>query len=99
MTTGDVIIHKDELIHIHSLLVQIRNLISKNGYTDDFIEYDALKITPLHIHRSKAEHKHAIFILGKELATSISSDESSGPQRVSLRMSELAERALAQNKG
>jgi len=90
--------HKDELIHIHSLLVQIRTLVNENGYTTDFNEYDSLNITPLHIHRSKAEHKHAIFILGKELATSISSSEFSGPARVSLRMDELAERALAQNK-
>ncbi len=91
--------HKDELIHIHFLLVQIRTLIVEYGHTTEISEYDSLNITPLHIHRSKAEHKHAIFILGKELASSISNGEYSGPERVSLRMSELAERALAQNKG
>lgn len=91
--------HKDELIHIHSLLVQIRAFLTEQGYTTELTGYDSLKITPLHIHRSKADHKHAIFVLGNELATTISPGELSGPARVSLRMRELAERAMAQNKG
>ena len=91
--------HKDELIHIHSLFLQIRAFLAEQGYTTKLAEYDSLKITPLHIHRSKADHKHAIFVLGNELATTISTGELSGPARVSLRMMELAERAMAQNKG
>jgi len=92
--------HKDELIHIHSLLLQLRTFLVEQGYcTIDLSVYDSLNITPLHIHRSKADHKHAIFVLGNELATAISTGELSGPARVSMRMRELAERALAQNKG
>jgi hypothetical protein len=44
----------------------------------------------MHIHRSKAEHKHAIFILGNELATVMDEDELSGTGRISARMKELA---------
>jgi len=46
------------------------------------------------VHRSKAEHKHAIFILGKEIASVMTLDEFSGPGRTQVRMQELASRAV-----
>jgi len=46
------------------------------------------------VHRSKAEHKHAIFILGQEIASVMSHDEFSGAGRTQVRMQELANRAV-----
>ncbi len=62
----------------------------------DFSDYNSLHISPLHIHRSKAEHKHAIFVLGTKLATLMSDGDSSGTSRISIRMQELAERTVAE---
>jgi len=58
----------------------------------EFSQYQSLQISPIHVHRSKAEHKHAIFILGKEIASVMTHDEFSGPGRTQVRMQELATR-------
>lgn len=76
--------HKDELIQVHTLLCQLKNELEAKGSSDDlFNEYTSLGVKPVHVHRSKTEHKRAIFVLGKELARAISSGEWSGPQLVS----------------
>ncbi len=88
-----VIMHKDELIQLHTLMAQIKKYFECDESCCDFDEYHSLSISPVHIHRSKAEHKHAIFVLGNELASIISDDEFSGTGRTSARMQELASRA------
>jgi hypothetical protein len=60
----------------------------------EFSQYQSLQISPIHVHRSKAEHKHAIFILGQEIASVMSHDEFSGAGRTQVRMQELASRAV-----
>ncbi|WP_292466679.1 UPF0058 family protein [Methanolobus sp.] len=85
--------HKDELIQLHTLMAQIRKHFEHTGVNNSFGEYDSLSISPLHVHRSKAEHKHAIFVLGNDIASSLSQDEISGIGRTSVRMHELAIRA------
>jgi len=83
--------HKEELIQLHTLLVRVKSYFEENGLsTTEFDKYISLHIGPMHIHRSKAEHKHAIFILGNELATVMDEDEISGTGRISARMKELA---------
>ena len=84
--------HKDELIQLHTLMAQIKKHFECDESCCDFNEYHSLSISPVHIHRSKAEHKHAIFVLGNELASIISDDEYSGIGRTSARMQELASR-------
>ena len=84
--------HKDELIQLHTLMAQIKKHFEGNESSCEFDEYHSLSISPVHIHRSKAEHKHAIFVLGNELASIISDDEYSGIGRTSARMHELASR-------
>lgn len=84
--------HKEELIHLHTLLVQVKRFLENTGHCNNFQRYQSLHISPVHIHRSKAEHKKAIFVLGNELASIISDDGLSGPGRVSARMQELADR-------
>lgn len=85
--------HKDELIQLHTLMAQIKKYLESQGLEHDFSEYEALAISPVHIHRSKAEHKHAIFVLGNHLASIMAEDEHSSMGRTSVRMQELAERS------
>lgn len=88
-----IVMHKDELIQLHTLMAQMKRYFECQGNDYNFDEYQLLSISPVHIHRSKAEHKHAIFVLGNELASLISDDEYSGVGRTSARMQELAARA------
>jgi hypothetical protein len=88
---GGGYIHKEELIQLHTLMVQMKRFFEDNG-SGEFSQYQNLQISPIHVHRSKAEHKHAIFVLGKEIATVMAHDEFSGPGRTSVRMQELAYR-------
>lgn len=83
---------KDELIQMHTLLCQIKNHLQSTGVAGDgsFQEYENLGISPVHVHRSKGEHKRAIFLLGKELATFAAHGELSGPALVSNRFAQLA---------
>ncbi len=90
---GGVYIHKEELIQLHTLMVQMKKFFEENG-AGEFSQYQNLGISPIHVHRSKAEHKHAIFVLGKEIATIMAHDEFSGPGRTSVRMHELANRTF-----
>ncbi|TGC07226.1 UPF0058 family protein [Methanolobus halotolerans] len=85
--------HKDELIQLHALMAQIKKHFEHMGIDDEFSEYKSLAISPLHVHRSKAEHKHAIFVLGNDLALILSKDSLSGIGGTSSRMQELAHRA------
>lgn len=92
--------HKDELIQMHTLLAQIKNHFEQqgaiqeaNGHGDQaFPKYDDLGISPLHVHRSKTDHKKAIFILSQELAEHISRGEYSEPARVGNRLGEILSR-------
>jgi len=59
---------KDELIQLHAMLVQIKEFVEQNKEQTEFGKYYSLHICPSHIHKSKAEHKEAIFTLGKELS-------------------------------
>ncbi len=87
-----IIMQKDELIQLHTLLSQIKTYMESQGVHNDFTEYQSLAISPMHIHRSKMEHKHAIFVLGNDLASIMSDDEYSGAGRTSVRMQEFAKK-------
>ncbi len=84
---------KDELIQMHTLLCQIKNHMQSLGAAgaETFREYDRLGISPVHVHRSKGDHKRAIFILGKQLAEFASNGEFSGPALVGHRFAALAD--------
>jgi hypothetical protein len=85
--------HKDELIQMHTLLCQIKNYIEttdpSTAATGTFPGYKSMNISPIHVHRSKTEHKKAIFTLGKEIADVLSSGEENGAARMSHRMNEM----------
>lgn len=62
--------NKEELIHIHTLMVHMKDYLEKRG-KGEFSKYYSLKINPTHVHRHKDEHKTAIFTLGKEILCTI----------------------------
>ena len=68
---------KEELVHIHMLLVQFKKYCEENSLISDLRNYDELRISPFEVHRSKEEHKRAIFILCTELVASL--NESTAP--------------------
>lgn len=59
---------KEELLHLHMLMVHIRKYYE--GITHEEIDtgrYDALQISPVHIHKDKKAHKEALLTLGEEI--------------------------------
>ncbi|MFB6070903.1 MAG: UPF0058 family protein [Halanaeroarchaeum sp.] len=87
--------HKDELLELHEEMVDIKNKFAEfdNISESDFEAYEQLDVDPSHVHKSKSEHKHAVFVLGNALAAAMSEDEFSSAGRLSKRMSELADDA------
>jgi len=65
--------NKEELIQIHTLMVLVKEFLEQRG-KGEFSKYNSLQISPMHIHRNKYEHKNAIFILGKEILSTILDD-------------------------
>lgn len=62
---------KEELIYLHTVLVQVKRMIEAKGITADFSDYEALQISPVHVHRSKTDHQQAIFVLSGEIMRAI----------------------------
>ncbi|HET7322955.1 MAG TPA: UPF0058 family protein [Halococcus sp.] len=84
--------HKEELLELHEQMVTITEFVSKREDVDPalFEPYERLDVTPDDVHKSKSEHKHAVFILGNALAEAMSEDEFSDAGRIGKRMRELA---------
>lgn len=86
--------HKDELLELHEQMVIIMEHFREHEGTVEGAElYDELDVEPSDVHKSKSEHKHAVFVLGNALANAMSSDEFSNAGRISKRMEELADDA------
>lgn len=84
--------HKEELLELHEQMVTISEYVSNREDVDPtlFEPYEELDVTPDDVHKSKSEHKHAVFILGNALAEAMSDDEFSDAGRIGKRMRELA---------
>lgn len=55
---------KQELIHLHGLLAEVRNACEEwDDTTIAAEEYRELGVQPTSIHRSKTDHKSAVFAL------------------------------------
>jgi len=87
--------HKDELLELHEQMVTIKDYFAGLDDVDSglFDPYEDLDVTPDDVHKSKSEHKHAVFVLGNALATAMSEDEFSDAGRIGKRMQELADDA------
>ncbi len=67
---------KQELIHLHGLLAQVQNHYEEqtgNGVTHE--TYTSLGVDPTSIHRSKTDHKEAVFALANGITSEIAADE------------------------
>jgi hypothetical protein len=87
--------HKDELLELHEQMVIIMEYFEEQDDipSEQFEQYHGLDVDPSDVHKSKSEHKHAVFVLGNALATAMSDDEFSNAGRISKRMEELADDA------
>jgi hypothetical protein len=87
--------HKDELLELHEQMVIIKDYFKAQGDVSEdlFDPYEGLGIDPEDVHKSKSEHKHAVFVLGNALASAMSEDEFSSAGRLGKRMKELADDA------
>ena len=87
--------HKEELLELHEEMVTIMEYFSEREDVDRslFDPYRELDVDPSDVHKSKSEHKHAVFVLGNALAKAMSEDEFSSAGRIGKRMKELAEDA------
>ncbi|UPM42933.1 UPF0058 family protein [Halocatena salina] len=71
---------KQELIHLHGLLAEVCNhyeLRSEN--TVDHTAYDELGVQPTSIHKSKTDHKEAVFALAEGITGEITIVEDEQP--------------------
>ena len=67
---------KQELIHLHGLLAEVHGHYEKATGTElEHDEYEALGVRPTSIHKSKTEHKNAVFKLAKGITESMETAE------------------------
>jgi len=67
---------KQELIHLHGLLAQVQNHYEQEtGETVDHDEYATLGVQPTSIHRSKTDHKAAVFALARGITSEMTTTE------------------------
>ena len=92
---------KDELIQLHTFLYQIRTslvqLYENNGC--DSNKYEKLDITPYQIHKSKREHKLAVFTLSKDIAGILSNNNGDiGLEKIANRLDQMALRFMTEKE-
>ena len=67
---------KQELIHLHGLLAQVQNHYEQEtGDTVEHDEYATLGVQPTSIHRSKTDHKAAVFALARGITSEMETEE------------------------
>lgn len=85
--------HKDELLQLHSLLCQVKRFFHDAGLPAEaaFADYEDLEVSPQHIHKSKTDHKRAVFLLGKGMADLVMEDDPDHRDRLKERFGRLAD--------
>ena len=83
------------MIQLHQFLVYVLKYLAEDDkITNDCSEYISLKISPHHIHKTKAEHKHAIFVLCRIISQLIVDKENNSiPENVRNSLSDLVVRS------
>ncbi|MGM0389961.1 UPF0058 family protein [Natronorubrum thiooxidans] len=67
---------KQELIHLHGLLAEVSNQCAAwDDCQIDLDEYESLGIRPTSIHKSKTDHKAAVFALAGGITMNMREDE------------------------
>jgi len=92
---------KDELIQLHTFLVQLKthleDMVENNGGID-FISYDKLNVTPYQVYKSKREHKLAVFTISKGIANLLSKNNCPGLEKISNRLDQMSERFMTEKE-
>lgn len=85
--------HKDELLQLHSLLCQVKRFFADADLPDEeaFAEYEDLAVSPQHIHKSKTDHKRAVFLLGKGLSELVMGTDREHQERLRERFLRMAD--------
>jgi hypothetical protein len=67
---------KQELIHLHGLLAQVQNHYEQEtGDTVEHDRYTTLGVQPTSIHKSKTDHKDAVFALANGITSEMEAEE------------------------
>jgi|Deesub1362B_J571_1020462.scaffolds.fasta_scaffold03888_2 hypothetical protein len=91
--------YKDELIYLHQLFIYLMKFLVENGVSKEYFrEYTELGISPHHIHRTKAEHKYAVFLLASEISDVLAENNEIVPRSIAKRLKEMADRAKEEIK-
>jgi hypothetical protein len=70
-------------------------MVEKND-GGEFQSYDKLNITPYHIHKSKREHKLAVFILSKGIALLLSNNNCPELKKISEKLDKVIDCIIAE---
>ena len=63
---------KQELIHLHGLLAEVSTHCQMQGDVHpDLEQYEALGVRPTSIHKSKTDHKTAVFALAEGITADL----------------------------
>lgn len=86
--------YKDELIQLHQFLVYVlKNMDEEYELKDECKDYLGLNISPHHIHRTKAEHKYAIFVLSNTISEVLAHNNGGMSGNISNGLNELVKRS------
>ena len=67
---------KQELIHLHGLLAEVGNYYEEEHSAQiNLDEYDSLGVRPTSIHKSKTDHKAAVFAMANAITSEMSEAE------------------------
>ncbi|WP_115863673.1 UPF0058 family protein [Halorussus litoreus] len=67
---------KQELIHLHGLLAEVGNYFEEEHSTKvDLADYDSLGVRPTSIHKSKTDHKAAVFAMANAITSEMADAE------------------------
>jgi hypothetical protein len=67
---------KQELIHLHGLLAEVGNYYEAEHNTEvNLEEYESLGVRPTSIHKSKTDHKAAVFAITKAITSEMTEAE------------------------
>jgi len=92
---------KDELIQLHTFLYQIKTQLIQlyENHGCEYTNYEKLEITPYQIHKSKREHKLAVFTLSKDIAGILSNNNGNeGFGKIANRLDQMALRFMTEKE-
>ena len=93
--------NKDELIQFHMFLLQLKKHLDnmvENNRGGEFQSYDRLNVNPHQIHKSKREHKIAIFTLSTGIAGRLLNNNYPGLKKISNRLNQMSERSMTEKE-